>query len=237
MKSARDKIIEKYGENVEEHIQLIINDGDQVDMGTLDQYENMHLKPSALLSGNIPIMTTVGNHETYGTLGLSADHDHFFYDDMRYSGIISPGGEDYYSYQRNNIVFVHLSSEHPTDEQEAWVQQIVTVRVDPSVNFLISIGTVPIHAEQYVGDISEYIRSRIIPILAQTEKSTLFISGHHHLMRAARSATIRSITSFQAVLPGTSSGASPSRRILTMCRKPLTSGPTRSLPLMLMQVK
>ncbi len=182
MKSARDKIIEKYGENVEDHIQLIINDGDQVDMGTLDQYENMHLKPSALLSGNIPIMTTVGNHETYGTLGLSAYYDHFFYDDMRYNGIISPGGEDYYSYQRNNIVFVHLSSEHPTDEQEAWVQQIVdSVRVDPTVNFLISIGHRPIQAEQYVGDISEYIRSRIIPILAQTEKSTLFISGHHHL--------------------------------------------------------
>ncbi len=182
MRAAREKISEKYGEPVEDHVQLIINDGDQVDMGTLDQYEFMHFKPSALLSGNIPIMTTVGNHETYGTLGLAAYYDHFFYDQLGYRGIVSPGGENYYSYQQKNIVFVHLSSEHPDDQQEAWVQQIVdSVKNDASVDFLISIGHRPIQAEQYIGDISQYIRSRIIPILGQTEKSTLFIGGHHHL--------------------------------------------------------
>jgi hypothetical protein len=180
--SAKEKIAEKYGENIEEHVNLVINDGDQVDEGTLDQYEHVHLIPSAPLAGNIPVMTTVGNHETYGTLGLAAYYDHFFYDGLGYAGIVSPGGENYYSYQVGNTVFLHLSSEHPEDQQTAWVQQIVeSVSNDPSVDFLVSIGHRPIQAEQYIGDISAYIRSSIIPILAQTEKSTLFIGGHHHL--------------------------------------------------------
>ena len=180
--AAREKVKEKYGGTVEENINLILNDGDQVDAGTLDMYENVHLKPSSVLSGNIPFMTTVGNHETYGSLGISAYYDHFFYDGIGYKGIISPGGENYYSYQEKNIVFIHLSSEHTTDEQVLWVQQIIdSVKTDPGVDWVVSIGHRPIQAEQFVGDISEYIRTRIIPILAQTEKSALFIGGHHHL--------------------------------------------------------
>lgn len=180
--AAREKVIEKYGGSVEDHINLVLNDGDQVDQGILDQYEFVHFKPSAVLSGNVPIMTTLGNHETYGSPGISLYYDHYCYDHIGYKGIVSPGGENYYSYQQKNIVFIHLSSEHPTEEQVAWVQQIVdSVKTDPDVDWIISIGHRPIQAEQFVGDISEYIRTRIIPVLAQTEKSALFIGGHHHL--------------------------------------------------------
>jgi hypothetical protein len=180
--AAREKVIEKYGGSVEENVNLILNDGDQVDEGTLDMYEYVHMKPSSVLSGNIPFMTTIGNHEFYGSPGISAYYDHFFYDNTGYRGIISPGGENYYSYQQKNIVFIHLSSEHTTDEQVSWVQQIIdSVKTDPGVGWVVSIAHRPIQAEQFVGDISEYIRTRIIPVLAQTEKSCLFIGGHHHL--------------------------------------------------------
>lgn len=182
MKAAREKVVEKYGGTIEEHINLIINDGDQVDQGTLEQYEHIHFEPSAVLSGNIPIMTTVGNHETYGSLGLSAYYQHFFYDDLGYKGIVSPGGENYYSYQQGNIVFLHLSTEHTTDAQINWVRQVVdAVKSDPSVNWLVSVAHRPIQAEQYVGDISVYVRDKIMPVLTQTEKSVLLITGHHHL--------------------------------------------------------
>lgn len=182
LKAAREKVIEKYGGAVEDHINLILNDGDQVDQGILYQYENVHFKPSAVLSGNIPIMTTLGNHEMYGSPGISLYYDHYFYDQIGYKGIVSPGGENYYSYQQKNIVFIHLSSEHITDEQVAWVQQIIdSVKTDPFVDWVVSVGHRPIQAEQFVGDISEYIRTRIIPVLAQTDKSALFIGGHHHL--------------------------------------------------------
>lgn len=179
---AREKIIELYGENVEDHVNLVINDGDQVDQGTLEQYEFMHFEPSAILSGNIPVMTTMGNHETYGTLGLQAYYPHFFYDKLGYKGIESPGGENYYAYVLKNILFVHLSSEHTDEDQVGWVNRLVDSAMnDPGIEWIISIGHRPIQAEQYVGDISVYIRDRIIPVLARTEKSALFISGHHHL--------------------------------------------------------
>lgn len=182
MKAAREKVLEKYGGTVEEQISLIINDGDQVDQGTLDQYENVHFKPSGVLSGNVAIMTTVGNHETYGSLGLEAYYQHFFYDSLGYKGIRSPGGENYYSHQQGSIVFVHLSSEHATADQTGWVQRIVdSVKSDPLVRWVVSIAHRPIQAEQYVGDISEYVRNQIVPVLAQTQKSTLLITGHHHL--------------------------------------------------------
>jgi acid phosphatase type 7 len=182
MQAARDKVIEKYGGKIEDHISLIINDGDQVDEGTLDQYEHVHLEQSALLSGNIPIMTTVGNHETYGSIGLPLYYNHYFYDDLGYKGIVSPGGENYYSYQQANLLFIHLSSEHTTIEQKAWVQQIIdSAKTDTSVDWVISVAHRPIQAEQYVGDISVYIRDEIVPILTQTEKSVLLITGHHHL--------------------------------------------------------
>lgn len=182
MRAARDKVVEKFGGKVEDHISLIINDGDQVDEGTLDQYENVHFKQSALLSGNIPIMTTVGNHETYGSIGLPLYYDHYFYDEIGYKGIVSPGGENYYSYQQKNLLFIHLSSEHTTVEQKDWVQQIIdSVKTDTTVAWVISVAHRPIQAEQFVGDISVYIRDEIIPILCQTEKSVLHITGHHHL--------------------------------------------------------
>lgn len=182
MEAARNKVREKYGGPIEEYINLIINDGDQVDEGTLDQYENVHIGPSSVLSGNIPVMTTVGNHELYGSLGITAYYDHYFYDKLGYRSIKSPGGENYYSYQQGNIVFLHLSSEHPTEEQAAWVQKIVdSVKRDNSVSWLVSIAHKPIQAEQFVGDISTYMRNTIMPILVKTDKSVLFIAGHHHL--------------------------------------------------------
>jgi acid phosphatase type 7 len=182
MQAAKEKAIEKFGGKIEDHINLIINDGDQVDQGTLDQYEHVHFEQSALLCGNIPVMTTVGNHETYGSIGLPLYYAHYFYDELGYKGIVSPGGENYYSYQQKNLLFIHLSSEHTTAEQKAWVQQIIdSVKTDQSVDWVISIAHRPIQAEQYVGDISVFIRDEIVPILTQTDKSALLITGHHHL--------------------------------------------------------
>jgi hypothetical protein len=182
MWAAQERVFQKYGGPVQEHINLIINDGDQVDQGSLWQYENIHFAKSAPLSPWLPIMTAVGNHETYGSLGLDAYYPHFFYDSISYKGITSPGGENYYSFQTGGAVFVMASTEHPDQQQVDWIQQIVdSVKVDDQVDWLFSVGHRPIQAEQYVGDISVYFRDQVIPVLAQTEKSVLFIGGHHHL--------------------------------------------------------
>lgn len=176
MQAAKRKVEEKYG-NVEENISMIMNIGDQVDVGTLEQYEMIHLNKSSLLSPYLPIMTAVGNHETYSDPGMATYAAHYHYEDLEYKGIKS-GTENYYAYQIGRILFVVLSTEHTGNEQKAWVRKVVdAVKSDDSVDFMISVNHRPIQAEQYIGDISAWVRNEIVPILSETPKHVLNYGG------------------------------------------------------------
>ena len=112
MTATRRKLTELYGANYADSVTMILNLGDQVDVGTLDHYENVHLQKSRYLSGVLPIQTAIGNHETYGTLKLDAYYNHFVLDSMQYKGIYS-GTEDYYAFQAGNVVVVYTYTETP----------------------------------------------------------------------------------------------------------------------------
>jgi hypothetical protein len=179
---AKSKIEQIYGVPIEQAINLVLNVGDQVDTGTLDHYENVHFLKNASISPYVPYMTIVGNHETYSDTNMTLYKAHFFYDNLGYKGIASPGGELYYSYQLANIVFLGLGSEYTGTTQQNWVQSIVTAaKTDPNVDWMFSIIHKPYQAEQYVGDISSWLRTTLMPVLAQTDKHVLNIGGHHHL--------------------------------------------------------
>ncbi len=180
MKAAQRKIQEEYGDPAAS-VNMIMNIGDQVDIATLEQYEQIHLYKSELLSPYLPIMTAVGNHDTYGDTGMHRYNTHYHYEDLEYQGI-SSGTENYYAYQAGRILFVVLSSEHTGDEQKNWVRKVVdAAKQDDSVDFIISVNHRPIQAEQYIGDISAWIRNEIVPILSETPKHVLNYGGHHHL--------------------------------------------------------
>lgn len=180
MQAAKRKIEEKYGK-VEENIDMIMNVGDQVDVGTLDHYEHVHLLKSELLSPYLSIMTAVGNHETYNDPGMVNYASHFHYEDLQYQGI-SSGSENYYAYQIGRLLFIVLSTEHTGNEQKAWVRKVVdAAKQDDNVDFIISVNHRPIQAEQYIGDISAWVRNEIVPILSETDKHVFNYGGHHHL--------------------------------------------------------
>lgn len=179
---AKIKLEEKFGAPMEEAIDFVLNVGDQVDVGTLEHYRWLHFDYSSAVSPNLAAMTTVGNHETYYDPALDLYKALFYYDQLSYQGITSPGGEAYYAYQKANILFIHLSSEHTGATQANWVQSLVTAAsADPSVDFIISLCHRPYQAEQYVGDISAWFRTTVMPILSQTPKHVLTIGAHHHL--------------------------------------------------------
>jgi len=117
--AAKRKVQEKWGAP-EDHIAMTFMVGDQVDVGTLDHYEHVHFKKNRSLSGNVPIQTTVGNHETYGTLGMQSYYDHFYISELTYKGIAS-GTENYYAQQAGNVLFISLSSEHTGAAQMNWL--------------------------------------------------------------------------------------------------------------------
>jgi hypothetical protein len=183
MKAAKSVCESKYGTPVENHINLITNVGDQVDRGTLTQYEQVHFKRSETLSPYLPVMTIVGNHETYGTLGLEAYNAHYIYDEITYKDI-SSGSEFYYAFQAGRALFLMLSSEavHTNNTQLAWANRVIeAAKADPGIDWIFSYNHRPLQAEQYIGDVSPWVRDKVMPLLNTTGKSVMNVSGHHHL--------------------------------------------------------
>lgn len=180
---AKRKIAQKWGitSDPADNIAMTVMVGDQVDIGTLDHYENVHFKKNKALSGYLPIQTLVGNHETYGTLAMQAYYDHYVLDEMSYRGITS-GTENYYANQVGNVLFIAMDTEHTSIQQLNWLTQVVQAAgTDATVDWIVSLGHRPYQAEQYVGDISPWIRNSAMPILVTSPKHILHIGAHHHL--------------------------------------------------------
>lgn len=179
---AKSKIEDLYGVPIEEAIDFVLMPGDQVDAGTMDQYRDRHFKFNGLISPVLPIMTTVGNHETYSDTGLANYKKMFRYTDMKYANITSPDPQVYYAYKVGSVCFIHTSSEHTGTTQKNWLRQIVdALKIDSTTDMCVSVVHRPYQAEQYIGDISAWFRNEIMPMLAETEKHVLTIGAHHHL--------------------------------------------------------
>jgi len=179
---AKKKVEDLYGVPVEESIDLVIMPGDQVDVGTLQHYRHLHFAFNGWISPHLPIMTTIGNHETYQDPGLANYKQIFTYDDLDCLGVSSPDPEVYYAYQLANIAFVHTSSEHAGNTQTGWVQDLVNAaEADPGLDWMISLCHRPYNAEQYIGDISGWLRDTAMPVFAETGKHVLNIGAHHHI--------------------------------------------------------
>lgn len=197
---AKRQIETMYGVPYEEAISLHLNVGDQVDVGTLSHYKDMHFAKTKYVSGNVPLMPIVGNHETYGTLGMSAYYAHFELDQMQYGGIPS-NTEDYYAFQTANILYIRTSSENTTTAQTNWIQQVLTAGDnDPNIDWIIVDCHKPINAEQYVGDISYWFRDQIVPMVAQSPKTCLMFTAHHHLYHRGQ---LRNEPVYQMISGGT----------------------------------
>lgn len=178
---AKSKVIEKYGVDPSEVIEHTFMVGDQVDLGNLNQYEGIHFKYNEELSGMVPIQTTVGNHETYGSLGLSAYYDHFYLDQMTYQGINS-GTENYYAMQVGNVLWISLSSEHIVAAQFNWLEQVLDAAdTDATVDWILTFSHRPYEAEQYVGDISTWVKSTAVPECMTHPKYLMHVGAHHHI--------------------------------------------------------
>ncbi|MDB2385419.1 fibronectin type III domain-containing protein, partial [Polaribacter sp.] len=182
VQAAKSKVEELYGTPISDHINLIINDGDQVDLGNLDQYENIHFAKQNYITPNLPLITAIGNHELYGTMGLDAYYEHFILNDnLTYNGIDS-GTERYYAYQMANVLFLVLDSELNGTTQLSWANTVINeANNDSDVDWIISISHKPYQAEQYSNDYSQWYGTSVLPFLQATDKFALHIAGHHHM--------------------------------------------------------
>lgn len=182
--AAKAKLEEKYGPDLENEVQLILKQGDNVDAGVLSQYISMHFDPLSNLSGNIPTMTVLGNHEYYQNSDLSYYFPHFEFDDpdLQYNGMAGQNGEHYYAFRVGPVLFCMLNSNEWWSSQTQWLGNVVTAaNADPTVKWLFGTAHHPLRCENWISDGSAYIRDQIIPALRASEKTAMYTSGHSHM--------------------------------------------------------
>jgi hypothetical protein len=186
--ACKKKVIEKYAASpsdtlIEDHLRMLVCDGDQVNVGTLEHYKKMHFGQSYPLMSNIPVMTVVGNHEYSSDPNLANYFAHYVYDNISYKGITGYRGEEYYAFQVANILFVMINSNLRDDPQQlSWIEQIVSAAGDDSsVEWLFAVCHHPYYSEQMPQDAMSSVRDNYCPRLAQTEKYAMHITGHSHI--------------------------------------------------------
>lgn len=183
LRMAKRTLDAKYGEApLEEHVRLIMNVGDQVDSGSVRQYEFTHLYKSREVMSHVPIMTCVGNHELFKDPQLELYKRHYAsYGNIAYQGITS-GTALYYAYQAGPVLFVVMNTDGTSDVQKQWVRRVVAAAdADASVRFIVSVQHRPMFAEQWAGDTNPWMTNEVMPILSSSKKHVINCAGHHHL--------------------------------------------------------
>lgn len=176
--TAKIKAMELYGNDIQNHINLVINVGDIVSSGSeLSQYENEYFKPFACLTSNIPSMVIIGNHE---------NENSYFYKYMKYEDVSDYTGimaEKFYNFYYLNTQFVLINgnSAYQNSVQTAWVQQkLDQSNANPDVKMTFCFTHQPGHSELWPDGNTPYIQNDIIPLLRQYDKVQLLAYGHSH---------------------------------------------------------
>ena len=183
LRMAKRTLDQKYGKaELEDNVRLLMNVGDQVDSGSVRQYEFTHLYKSREVMSHLPIMTAVGNHELFKDSELNLYKGHYAsYGDIEYKGIKS-GTALYYAYQAGPVLFVVMNTDGTSDEQKQWVKRVVQAADnDATVRFIVSVQHRPLYAEQWASDTNPWMTNEVMPILSASRKHVLNCAGHHHL--------------------------------------------------------
>lgn len=183
LRMAERKLNERYGEKpIEEHVSFIMNMGDQVDQGTLKQYDEIHRFKNRSVMSRLPIQTVVGNHDTYGDTDMRFYNGHYnAYRKASYRGL-DAGTANYYAYQAGRVLWIGINSDGASDKQLQWIRNVVnTADADPTVDCIISVQHRPLYAEMYSTDVSAWMLKEVMPVLNQSPKHVMNCAGHHHL--------------------------------------------------------
>ncbi len=182
MTSIREKVTELYGNpNIEENLNLVLCNGDVVHYGpTLSQYKREWFMPMSMISANVPIMVTIGDHEH------EADE---YYEYMKYEDFAGPLGERHYAYKYGRVLFVADHSitnymNNVKDYRETklnWLNNVLQkAEVDSTIDWVIVFTHRPGHSEFWVNGNESYVQNDLIPLLSKYSKVDILTYGHTH---------------------------------------------------------
>lgn len=177
----KSKLIELYGPNFHNSVDLILNCGDIVSTGSvLSQYTNEYFTPFAPLTASIPTMISIGNHE-----GNSSN----FYKYMKYEELTNgyPIGHSYnekfynYIYGNTQILALNGNSGYKVSDQINWIDaRLQESNTNSDIDFVFSFLHHPGHSEIWPDGNEVFVQNSILPKLKQYPKNALLIYGHSH---------------------------------------------------------
>lgn len=177
----KNKLVELYGLNLHNSVDLILNCGDVVSTGSVvSQYTDEYFTPFAPLTASIPSMISIGNHE-----GNSSNY--FKY--VKYEELTNgyPVGHSYnekfynYIYGNTQILAVNANSGYKVSDQINWIDaRLQESNANPDIDFVFSFLHHPGHSEVWPDGNEIYVQNSILPKLKQYPKNALLAYGHSH---------------------------------------------------------
>ncbi len=175
---AKHKAMELFGQDIHNHINMVIHVGDIVTTGSqINQYENEYFKPYASLTSSIPFMVIIGNHENES----SNYYNYMKYED--FSDFTGSNSEKFYSFYYLNQQFIFINGNTPLQNsvQTQWLHQKLTQsQSNQDVDMVFCFTHQPGRSELWPDGNTSYIQNDIIPILQQYDKVQLLAYGHSH---------------------------------------------------------
>ncbi|MFH1194259.1 MAG: metallophosphoesterase [bacterium] len=181
-KEAKRKMQQLFGDDIQNHINLVLHSGDLVvDGGDIIQWTDEYFAPMSHLSTNIPFMTIIGNHE--------GEHQNY-YKYMHYDDV-SPdyASERFWSFRIANTQFIGLNSNAISQYgtlQKVWLDLLLSqTEKDTTIDFVFVMSHHFAITELWGEGITfddgpNYISTQIHPILKKYSKVVQHSYGHTH---------------------------------------------------------
>ncbi len=169
----RNTLVDLYGEDFHQEMQLAMLTGDIVNTGSnLGHYQPLFFDNIAEVSGNIPVMNTLGNHEAEAAI---------YYQYMLYDDFGGPAGEQYYSFWIGNVLFIGLNSNVRGNAQLNWLEDLLqTAQNDPAIDWIFAFHHHPGHSETWPDGNTSWVQNSVIPMLTEYSKVEQLCYGHTH---------------------------------------------------------
>ncbi len=169
----RDKVTELHGADLDRELNLVLNVGDIVSDGwVLSQYQSEYFFPVSSVSGEVPFMVSIGNHEAEAT---------YYYDYVQYDDFAGTEGEKYYEFSIGPVLFIALNSNTIGDTQLSWLEGMLDeAEANSGIDWVFVYTHHPGHSEIWPDGNTAWIQDEVIPLLVQYSKVEGLFYGHSH---------------------------------------------------------
>ncbi len=169
----KNKLIELYGNDWHNDVQLLMHVGDTVGNGTnLASYITEHFIPFAPLSAKLPIMVAIGNHEVESS---------YYYNYRKYEDFGGPEGEKYYHFDLGKMRFICLNQNISTTTETNWLQTKLTeAQSNDDLDRVFSFAHQPAYSEIWPDGNNNWAQTTLLTRLSVADKAAILAGGHSH---------------------------------------------------------